>query len=1058
MHDDPSAIAAFREWGAILDEELARLPAVNRDALIVCLMEGQSYADAARRLGWPLGTLKSRLLRGRTMLRKRLEERGVVMSDVALSVTMSEATKAAVPAGLIGTTLQGAVGKVVSAKVAALASTAVRALSFWKLKLVLCAVLVAGAAGFGAVAAGLGGKSQDKQDDAATISRAAQEAKPPIALDAFGDPLPAGAMARIGSVRWQHGSSVHFVTMPPDGKTVISAANDRFVRIWDMGTGKELRRIGPGVAPNHWTGSSGVRYLAGGSPPFGGRLPAAVCVAVSLDGKVLATHFDGPTVELWDAATGKMLQTIALNEDSYEAGGLAFAADGKTLAIASARGRMWLCNIATGKIEKEFGVDSKQKQPTNKRQSAVLCAPDAKSVVAVYYEGDERATVSTVRFWDPQTGKEQHSTRVPSGNRYGIGMPLFSPDGRSLAFTTSESEICVLSTATGEVLAKWHEDTREPFLAFSADSNRLYSMYAKAESLREVDYWRRQDVGYLLKEWDVATGKVTRDPAFPGPNLKVTNGAMTLSPDGKWLVYAKIEGDIGIYDLQKGEALPRFGRRFSGLDAPVFTGDSKFLVLFSEAGLKVTDTLWDVKTGRQAAKGSGPTDRSGRYFVREGTIDGIKAKRVCDTETDTVVAVLPSTAKDRIRDVFSPDGRTLMVFGHDEVHGGGLVVLYDVPSFKERCRVPTPRSEINLGENPIFFSADSRLLVVYLRSGLATVYDAMTGKALRKVQLEQSPPLRSAAFSPDGRCMAIDRNEGTVALLEMASGQVRGILGGENVGKRMMPPSVGSTGIQMGSAVWYGISSTAMVAFSPDGSLLAFGGAGTVLEVWATSTGKSVARFEGHSGLLKAIGFSPDGQKLASLSRDQTILVWDVQGLYNSAAAEPVELKTESTKIYCNDLPSTDAKKADKAIKALVGAGQPVVAYLKTVIKPVPGLDATAVGKLIADLDSAEFKVRERASAELLKMGEPVVPFLDRRLAEKLPLETRQRLQLLRGKLAVEGALTGERLREVRAIEVLERIGNAEAREFLQALAAGGDGALVTEEAKETLRRLRRAP
>jgi RNA polymerase sigma factor (sigma-70 family) len=120
MHDDPSAAAELREWGTILDEELARLPALNRDALIVCLMEGQSHAEAARRLGWPLGTLKGRLLRGRTMLRKRLEQRGVTLSAVALSIVLSEAAKAAVPAGLIGTTVQSALRKMGSAKVAGL--------------------------------------------------------------------------------------------------------------------------------------------------------------------------------------------------------------------------------------------------------------------------------------------------------------------------------------------------------------------------------------------------------------------------------------------------------------------------------------------------------------------------------------------------------------------------------------------------------------------------------------------------------------------------------------------------------------------------------------------------------------------------------------------------------------------------------------------------------------------------------------------------------------------------------------------------------------------------
>src|SRR5579862_4047887 len=86
MHTDPAERAYLREWGTILDEEMQRLPPQCRDAVVACLMQGLSNAEAAKQLGWPVGTLKTRLQRGREMLRQRLERRGVALSALGLSV------------------------------------------------------------------------------------------------------------------------------------------------------------------------------------------------------------------------------------------------------------------------------------------------------------------------------------------------------------------------------------------------------------------------------------------------------------------------------------------------------------------------------------------------------------------------------------------------------------------------------------------------------------------------------------------------------------------------------------------------------------------------------------------------------------------------------------------------------------------------------------------------------------------------------------------------------------------------------------------------------------
>ncbi|QEH32428.1 ECF RNA polymerase sigma factor SigE [Aquisphaera giovannonii] len=96
----PATPAEF-DLGDILHEELSRLPASYRSAVVLCCLEGLTVEQAAGRLGWPMGTVQSRLARGRQRLRERLTRRGLAPAVVATAV-MSSADRAgaAVPAGL----------------------------------------------------------------------------------------------------------------------------------------------------------------------------------------------------------------------------------------------------------------------------------------------------------------------------------------------------------------------------------------------------------------------------------------------------------------------------------------------------------------------------------------------------------------------------------------------------------------------------------------------------------------------------------------------------------------------------------------------------------------------------------------------------------------------------------------------------------------------------------------------------------------------------------------------------------------------------------------------
>jgi RNA polymerase sigma factor (sigma-70 family) len=102
--------AGCDDIGALLHEEIGRLSERFRTAIVLCDLEGLTEGQAAQRLGWPIGTVRSRLLRGRERLRGRLIRRGLAPSAVVLgSLHASEAASMVVPPVLANATTQAAV-------------------------------------------------------------------------------------------------------------------------------------------------------------------------------------------------------------------------------------------------------------------------------------------------------------------------------------------------------------------------------------------------------------------------------------------------------------------------------------------------------------------------------------------------------------------------------------------------------------------------------------------------------------------------------------------------------------------------------------------------------------------------------------------------------------------------------------------------------------------------------------------------------------------------------------------------------------------------------------
>jgi hypothetical protein len=200
---------------------------------------------------------------------------------------------------------------------------------------------------------------------------------------------------------------------------------------------------------------------------------------------------------------------------------------------------------------------------------------------------------------------------------------------------------------------------------------------------------------------------------------------------------------------------------------------------------------------------------------------------------------------------------------------------------------------------------------------------------------------------------------------------------------------------------------------------------------------------------IVSLAFSPDGRWLVSGATDTTLLVWDVAALRRTPAARRTALGARKA---WADL-AADPVKALAARWALAETPEQSLPLLKERLAPARETEPARLRRLLADLDSPTFEVREKATQILEDSIEVDAPALRRALEQSPSAEVQRRLKLLLERLA--GPVTAPpRLRDLRALAVLESVGSDEARAVLEKLAGGAAGARLTEEAKAALARL----
>jgi WD40 repeat protein len=601
-------------------------------------------------------------------------------------------------------------------------------------------------------------------------------------VDAHGDRLPDGAVARWGSIRLSNGGQLGGLAFSPDGKWLASGGNGGVTHLWDANTGKKIRDLkapkngwGPlAFSPDGKTlaASAGGKLLCLWQPDTGKLLHSLVgpdqmnrSVAFSLDNKLVAAGGGDGSIFLWEVATGKTLHVLQGHAGAPQ--GLAFAPDHKTLASTGHDGTTRLWDVATGQQQAKFGVN-----PFT--STAVAYADQGKVLITAQGMGDGQGWL---RRWDVQTGKVQRQVATHKG---GILCMALSPDGTVVATGGYDRFVRFWNADT---LVELGRSSLQPgwvnHVALSPDGTAAWGTF----------------YGFRIR-----TGQIRGLPQkfefhelLPRAGHESGVGFLAFSADGKKILSTSSDNEAILWDRQRGKELLRLSKGYHAALSP----DGKRMALADvndrSKGISVFDTtsgkeIRHVDTAMQVfALALSPNNR----VLVIGGHDG--AIQLMELATGQARLRLAGSSSYVRKLLLTPDGLILAEAAPEQIR------LWDTLTGKELARVPFPT-----WNRAMAFSRDGKTLAfgVYQENAIV-LWDVTKGKEIRRFQAR----VFDLAFTPDNKTLIGAGMDNTIRLWDVSTGKVRHEF--------------------KGHAGW--VSS---VAISADGQTLASGGIDTTLLMW----------------------------------------------------------------------------------------------------------------------------------------------------------------------------------------------------------------------------------
>lgn len=238
-----------------------------------------------------------------------------------------------------------------------------------------------------------------------------------------------------------------------DNRHVASIADDGTVALLDLSAGNgNVLQGAEGNAVNLAASADGTLLAAGSDtgaimrwngtngqpqPVLHGKLGFVYALAVSSDGGLIAAAGPArdPQIEIWDAVGGKLLHTIPADNGSAIA--IVFQPRGGALAVATAEGKLQLWDARSGALAQTITVP-----PEQGRFSALAFSPDGTMLVT-------GAPTGELTFWEARSGAQVAALPPLDTNQSGVYAAAFSADGQQLALALGDQSLRLLSLAAG---------------------------------------------------------------------------------------------------------------------------------------------------------------------------------------------------------------------------------------------------------------------------------------------------------------------------------------------------------------------------------------------------------------------------------------------------------------------------------------------------------------------------------------------------------------------------------------------------------------------------------
>lgn len=598
-------------------------------------------------------------------------------------------------------------------------------------------------------------------------------------------------------------------------------------------------------------------------------------VAISPDGKQIATASHDKTAKVWDATTGRELMTLRGHTDWLMS--VAYSSDGQRLVTASTdrTARVWDSATARSILTLKGHGHSVLK---------AVFSPDGKKIAT--YSIDK-----TVKIWDAATGQLMRSL----AERDEFADEVFTHDSARLATLSRKGTVRIHDVQTGRTLRQLPGMHAEGWGGWiSSDAARVITVGAM----------KRGESAFDLRVIDTSTGRLLF-PFFRSAGLLIRD--LVFTDDGTRLITSDGDGFIKFWDGTTGqELLTLRGNQDRIMNLAVGPG-SQMIVTSSGQAATVHDVTY--RGERPVLRGHTHTVHS-VAFSRDGnriyTASADATARAWDASSGRELLVLKGARTLAAAAAFSPDGRhvagagsqglvtvqdaqtgtnLLELRGHSAIvrsvafSADGRRVLTGSMDMTAKLWSETGRERVTLRGHTGFvwsvaMSPDGRLAATGASDSTARIWDTSTGKELFRLTGHGSQ-VRSVAFSPDGKKLVTTSEDGTAKLWDTVTGRELVTFRGHQ------------------QPVWF-------VAFGHDGSKIATAGGDKTVRVWDVNTARELLILRHpESKQFRGMAFHPSGKRLA---------VGDENGLVHTYIIDIHELMALARQRITHPLSSSECR------------------------------------------------------------------------------------------------------------------------------------------------------